>query len=88
MKHKLYFFSTILALAFSCATVLRADTLDSLYRDFVNPPSSARPMVWWHWMNGNITREGIRKDIMWMDSVGVAGFHLFDVHYRKDPNKK
>ena len=79
MKHKLYFFSTILALAFSCATVLRADTLDSLYRDFVNPPSSARPMVWWHWMNGNITREGIRKDIMWMDSVGVAGFHLFDV---------
>ncbi len=50
----------------------------SLYADFVNPPAEARPLVWWHWMNGNITKEGIRKDLAWMDRVGVAGFHLFD----------
>lgn len=37
-----------------------------------------RPRVWWHWMNGNITHEGIRKDIEWMDKSGIAGFHLFD----------
>ena len=29
-------------------------------------------------MNGNITKEGIRKDLQWMNSVGIAGFHLFD----------
>ncbi len=24
---------------------------------FLNPPATARPRVWWHWMNGNITKE-------------------------------
>ena len=33
---------------------------DPLLSGFVNPPSSARPRVWWHWMNGNITKEGIQ----------------------------
>ena len=50
----------------------------ALQEAFLNPPQSARPMVWWHWMNGNISREGIRKDIEWMHRVGVGGFHLFD----------
>ena len=22
---------------------------------FQDPPMSARPRVWWHWMNGNVT---------------------------------
>lgn len=45
---------------------------------FANPPKSASPRVWWHWMNGNISPEGIRKDLLWMHSAGVAGFHMFD----------
>ena len=28
---------------------------DALERGFQNPPDSAKPRVWWHWMNGNIT---------------------------------
>ena len=46
--------------------------------DFRNPPSDARPLVWWHWMDGNISKEGIKKDLEWMDRVGIAGFHHFD----------
>ena len=49
-----------------------------LYDEFVNPPKSARPRVWWHWMNGNITKDGIRKDLMWMQKSGIVGFHNFD----------
>ena len=45
---------------------------------FLNPPESARPRVWWHWMNGNITKEGIRADLEWMHRVGIGGFHNFD----------
>jgi hypothetical protein len=30
---------------------------------FRDPPAEARPRVWWHWMNGNITKDGIAKDI-------------------------
>ena len=29
-------------------------------------------------MNGNISKEGIRKDLMWMSRVGIGGVHLFD----------
>ena len=52
-----------------------------LYEKFQNPPSSSRPLVWWHWMNGNITPDGLRKDILWMNDVGVAGFHIFDANF-------
>ena len=45
---------------------------------FENPPKEARPYVWWHWMNGNISNDGIRKDLEWMDRIGIAGFHQFD----------
>ena len=51
---------------------------DALTGGFENPPASARPRVWWHWMNGNITKEGIQLDLDWMHRVGIAGFQTFD----------
>jgi hypothetical protein len=51
---------------------------DSIYRHFNSPPNSARPRVWWHWMNGNITKDGIRKDLFWMKRSGIGGFQNFD----------
>lgn len=45
---------------------------------FRTPPAAARPRVWWHWMNGNITKEGITKDLEWMKRVGIGGFQNFD----------
>ena len=50
----------------------------SLEDGFKNPPNSARPRVWWHWMNGNITKEGIKLDLEWMNRVGIGGFQNFD----------
>src|SRR5450759_2065328 len=51
---------------------------DTLERGFQNPPESAKPRVWWHWMNGNITKEGIKLDLEWMKRVGIGGFQNFD----------
>ncbi|WP_446742527.1 glycosyl hydrolase [Silvibacterium acidisoli] len=51
---------------------------DSLMQGFENPPSGAHPRVWWHWMNGNISKEGIDLDLHWMHSIGVDGFQMFD----------
>ncbi len=45
---------------------------------FLDPPQEARPRVWWHWMDGNITMDGIRKDLLWMDSIGIGGVHCFE----------
>ncbi len=51
---------------------------DPLRAGFENPPNGARPRVWWHWMNGNITKEGIQLDLEWMHRVGIGGFQNFD----------
>ena len=53
-------------------------TPDPLKKGFENPPESARPRVWWHWMNGNISKEGIKLDLEWMHRVGLGGFQNFD----------
>ncbi len=55
---------------------LAADPLADGFRD---PPAAARPRVWWHWMNGNITRQGVDSDLEWMKRVGIGGFQNFDI---------
>lgn len=69
----------IIVLLAACA--LQAQTSGdepALERDFRNPPGSARPRVWWHWMNGNISKEGIKLDLEWMKRIGLGGFQNFD----------
>jgi hypothetical protein len=51
---------------------------NTLAKGFADPPDSARPRVWWHWMSGNVTKEGIKADLEWMKRAGVAGFQNFD----------
>ena len=61
-----------------CGVAVHGDALtqyaqqpsDPLKAGFLQPPASARPRVWWHWMNGNITKEGIKLDVEWMHRVG------------------
>ncbi len=38
---------------------------------FLNPPHESRPMVLWHWMNGNISKH----------DIGLSGFFLLDAAY-------
>ena len=52
---------------------------DELADSFQNPPQSARPRVWWHWLNGNISKDGIAKDMAWMKRIGIGGLQNFDV---------
>ena len=54
------------------------DDGSKLVNDFREPARTARPYVWWHWMDGEVTLDGIRKDLLWMDDMGIAGFHQFD----------
>jgi hypothetical protein len=55
-----------------------ADARDPLRDAFRDPPAHARPRVWWHWMNGNITESGIAKDLAWMKRIGIGGAQTFD----------
>jgi hypothetical protein len=51
---------------------------DPLLRGFLDPPNGARPRVWWHWMNGNISDQGIELDLEWMHRVGLGGVTIFE----------
>jgi len=51
---------------------------DPLVKDFRTPPEAARPRVWWHWMNSNVTVSGIDQDFAWMKRVGIGGVQNFD----------
>ena len=51
----------------------------SLEQAFRQPPASARPWVYWFWLNGNITREGITADLESMRRVGVGGVLIMEV---------
>lgn len=46
-----------------------ADAWEEGFRD---PPPDARPMVYWVWLNGNVTAEGITADLEAMQRVGIG----------------
>ncbi len=52
---------------------------DDLSAGFIDPPDAARPHTWWHWMNGNVTREGLTADLEAMKRVGIGGAQIFNV---------
>lgn len=67
-----------IALALACTALSTPLLADELADGFQNPPQSARPRVWWHWMNGNVTKDGIDKDLDWLARIGIGGVQNFD----------
>ena len=67
--------TTALAVATRSAFAQNAAALEQTFR---TPPDAAKPRVWWHWMNGNVTKEGITADLEWMKRVGIGGMQMFD----------
>lgn len=80
MKTRLGF---VLALSTAVVAVpVLGEGAPALEQQFRDPPASARPRVWWHWMNGNVTQDGVAKDLAWMKRVGIGGAQAFDANYQ------
>ena len=56
-----------------------AAAADGLPENFATPPAAARPWVYWFWLNGNITRDGITADLEAMQRVGIGGVLIMEV---------
>ena len=50
-----------------------------LEKGFRRPPDAARPWVYWFWLNGNITSNGITADLEAMKRVGIGGALIMEV---------
>jgi hypothetical protein len=53
-------------------------TEEALEKQFIDPALSDHPMVYWFWMNGHVTKEGITLDLEAMKRVGIGGVFNFD----------
>src|ERR1035438_7123813 len=68
-----------LAVTLTSLCVLNLSAADELERGFNRPPDSARPWVYWFWLNGNITSNGITADLEAMKRVGIGGVLIMEV---------
>ena len=71
-----------LAAIFSLAAHAEVARLEA---GFADPPREARPLGWWHWINGNVTKEGIRADLEAAKRAGMGGVQMFDVEIYMPP---
>ncbi len=73
----------MLMLRVGCAVLLlcgaSAAWAESLEEGFQTPPAAAMPGVWWRWIDGNVTREGISRDLAEMARKGIRSVDIFDV---------
>lgn len=53
--------------------------LDTLKEEFKNPPESSNPGVYWYFMDGNLSREGMTKDLESMKEVGISNLIFLEV---------
>lgn len=42
-----------------------------IHKGFITPPDSIQTSVYWYWVSGNISREGVIKDLEAMQKVGI-----------------
>jgi len=68
-------FSFILMTLILMPTIATAGTLES---DFQNPPRQAGVRCWWWWLNSNVTKEAITRDLEAMGEKGFSGAMIFD----------
>ena len=47
-------------------------------KTFQNPPSQYGIRCWWWWLNGNVTKEAITRDLEEMKAKGFSGACIFD----------
>ncbi len=57
----------------------------SLDADFRNPPAATKPFVYWYWINNNVSKEGLKKDLQAMVQVGIGGVSIAHIEYKDSP---
>lgn len=55
-------------------------TTDRLYDSFRHPPANSRPWVYWYFMDGNLSAEGMHADLEAMKQAGIGGAIYLEVN--------
>jgi hypothetical protein len=75
---------------FLSLSLLGAQAQESLLiQKFKNPSAEYKPRTWYHVMSGNMSKEGVTKDLEAMHDVGIGGLILFNItHFIPKGNVK
>ena len=55
-------------------------SISDLRQSFKNPPDSVRPGVYWYFMDGNMSKEGMTSDLESMKKVGIGNVIFLEVN--------
>ncbi|MFA6560645.1 MAG: glycosyl hydrolase [Verrucomicrobiia bacterium] len=68
----------LIMLSALCALTGIVSAADDLASRFAAPPDSAKPRVYWWWLNSLVDKEGITRDLKEYRAKGIGGVLLFD----------
>ncbi len=85
MKSYTSILNSILIVLSSCVSST-TKSID-LEKGFKNPAGEARPHVWWHWLDGHISKEGIIKDLKALAEEGIGGATILSIGINTDEFK-
>ncbi len=71
--------TTFLAIMMVITSFAQEANTDILGQNFKTPPSVAKPITWMHVMSGNMSKEGMTKDLEAIADAGIGGVLLFNV---------
>jgi len=79
-KHLFLAFTTIIIVFAACQEKEHNSTEDIAFlrSNFESPPAEYGVNCWWWWLNGNVTKEAITKDLEAMKSRNFHGAKIFD----------
>ncbi|MBQ3827406.1 MAG: DNA-binding protein [Prevotella sp.] len=66
-------------LALLCTILLPMKAQPSWIKNFQQPTKDYQPWVFWYWMYGCVSDEGIRADLKAMKQAGIAGTYLMPI---------
>jgi hypothetical protein len=73
-------FAIILVFVLSIAIIgCSAQTDNTLSEEFKSPPESSKPGVYWYFIDGNLSREEMTKDLESMKEVGISNLIFLEV---------
>src|ERR1700744_4691972 len=72
----------LLMMSYCCsyAQYYRPADIKDIKAGFLHPPDSARPGVYWYFMDGNMTKESITADLEAMKKAGIGNVIFLEVN--------
>lgn len=82
-----YLIFLLLSLAGGCtSSSTQSDSLEELYKLFVDPPAESRPFVRWWWNGTMIETEELERELDVMKAAGIGGVEINPIAHPEGPD--